>query len=220
MFAARRGRRAPAFLVRTSPPAQPAAESSTEEPTIAERVELLTESPDAFRLAVRLAAGPFTMPIAQLVQSTLFGRDAQHAQVAEMMLSGLVMRVTSADASVPPEQVQFQFLPEAAPRLLQSLRREDAREMTALLQGYIEQNFGTTRDQLVYINDPEGAVEDPSVRAAVREVERALREVAAAVGPARWIGHGADNPESARDSRDSTDRGSRRPSGLRGCRDP
>jgi hypothetical protein len=137
MMAARRGGAAPAFLVRTTPlPPRPAGAGAPRGPSVAERVELFrVNAPDAFRLAVRLAAGPFTMPILQLVQSSLFGRDARHSQIAEVMLSGLVARVSPMDAPVPAEQVQFQFAAEAATLLLQSLRRDDAREMTALLQG-------------------------------------------------------------------------------------
>jgi uncharacterized protein YjbI with pentapeptide repeats len=97
------------------------------------------------------------MPIVQLVQSSLLGRDADHAQVAEMMLSGFVRRLTPIDTLVPPEQVQFDFAPEVRPLLLESLRRDDARKLATLLQSYIERRFGTGRDQTVLLDDPRGS---------------------------------------------------------------
>jgi esterase/lipase superfamily enzyme/putative methionine-R-sulfoxide reductase with GAF domain len=158
MFAARRGRSAPAFLVPMAARAERRTrEGARPQPSLQERIDLFrTHAPDAFKLAVRLAVGPFTMPILRLVQSSLFGREADHAQVAELMLSGLVARLTPLNARIPPEQVQFQFTREASPLLLESLRRDDARQLSALLQGYIEQHFGAARDQVVLLDDPEG----------------------------------------------------------------
>jgi esterase/lipase superfamily enzyme/CheY-like chemotaxis protein len=165
MFAARRGRRAPAFLLaRTSTePAVYGPPRARPLPPVAERVELLrANAPQAFRLAVRLCMGPFTMPILHLLQASLFGREAEHAQIAEVMLSGLVTRVTPVDAGAPPEQVQFEFLPEAAALLRTSLRRDDARQVTALLRGYIEQQFGAPKDQVVLLDDPRGPLLVPA----------------------------------------------------------
>jgi hypothetical protein len=157
MFAARRGQTAPAFLVATEAQAAGASARRRPAPTMRERVDLFRgHAPDAFRLAVRLAVGPFTMPILRLVQSSLFGANATHSQAAEVMLSGFVTRLTSVGADTAPEQVQFQFNPEAAAVLLESLRRDDARELAALVQGYVQQQFGTPRDQLVYLEDPKG----------------------------------------------------------------
>ena len=165
MLASRRGRSSPAFLIPVGPATtkSSATQGHRRVAPVAERVSLLrANAPDAFRLAVRLAMGPFTMPILQLVQSSLFGRDAEHSQVAEVMLSGLVTRVTLGDARIPPEQVLFQFSTEASTLLLESLRRDDARKMSMLLQGYIEQHFGTPKDQLVLLEDPHGPLVVPA----------------------------------------------------------
>ena len=163
MFAARRGRSAPAFLVPIEAGIdRRSREAVRPQPSLQERIDRFrTHAPDAFKLAVRLAVGPFTMPILQLVQSSLFGRDADHSQIAEVMLSGLVRRLTPIDAPVPPEQVQFQFVRDASPLLLESLRRDDARRLAALLQGYIEEHFGIARDQVVLLGDPEGPAQIP-----------------------------------------------------------
>ena len=158
MFAARRGRSAPAFLVPVEATTyRRSREAVRPQPSLQERIDLFrTYAPDAFKLAIRLAVGPFTMPIVHLVQSSLFGRDADYSQVAEMMLSGLVRRLTPIDTLVPPDQVQFQFMRDASPLLLESLRRDDARQLAGFLQGYIEQHFGTPQDQIVLLDDPEG----------------------------------------------------------------
>jgi len=164
MFSGRRGRTAPIFLVPSAPSSiTGGAEKVRPPPPLQERVDLFrANAPEAFRLAVRLAIGPFTMPILQLVQLSLFGRDAQHSQIAEVMLSGLVTRITPIETAIAPEQVQFQFTPDAAALLLESLRRDDARHLSTLLQRYIEQHFGAPRDQLVLLDDPRGPVQLPA----------------------------------------------------------
>ena len=164
MFAGRRGRTAPAFLVPTERSTNTATIRRTRaEPGVRERVELFrANAPEAFRLAVRLAIGPFTMPVLYLVQSSLFGKEAQHSQVAEVMLSGLVTRLTAIDTQVSAEHVQFTFVPEASALLLESLRRDDARALSALLQTYIQQHFGMPKDQLALLADEHGSRLVPS----------------------------------------------------------
>jgi CheY-like chemotaxis protein len=80
------------------------------------------------------------------------------------------------DTPVPAEQVQFQFAAETATLLLQSLRRDDAREMTALLQGYIEQHFGTPRDQLVLLHDPRGPLLVPASAQPFAQLNERFRQ--------------------------------------------
>src|SRR6185436_6163240 len=58
--------------------------------------DLCATSPEAFRLAVALASGPFTLPVARLIQEVRLGSRASQTRLAEVLLSGLVV------ARVPP----------------------------------------------------------------------------------------------------------------------
>jgi tetratricopeptide (TPR) repeat protein/putative methionine-R-sulfoxide reductase with GAF domain len=159
MFVARRGTTAPAFLVRTkSGSGVPMAAKDVTAMSVRDRVGQFRGncSPEAFRLAVHLASGPFTPAVVQLVQSSLLGRAALHSQVAEVMLSGLVARVTPVGARVPPEQVVFRFEKEARSVLLESLRDDDARRLALLMQDYIGQQLGAPRDIVVGLLDQAG----------------------------------------------------------------
>lgn len=162
MFMSRRGRSAPAYMLVTA--ADPERMPRTRPPLPVEQqvAQFEASAPDAFRLAVRLAVGAFTIPIAQLVQQMLFGRQATQAQIAELMLSGLVKRLTPMESAIAPEFVQFQFTPEATALLLRSLRRDDARQVSNLLQRYIQEHIGTTRDQVVLMQDPQGPLSVPA----------------------------------------------------------
>jgi len=66
----------------------------------------LHSSPEAYRLAAYLSKSPFTLPVARLVQDAKFGTKASHTQLAEIMLSGLVQRLTKAGDPLPPEWVK------------------------------------------------------------------------------------------------------------------
>jgi tetratricopeptide (TPR) repeat protein/putative methionine-R-sulfoxide reductase with GAF domain len=164
MFVSRRGRTAPAFLVRT--------EATSVQPMVPKRPELTAEeqvslfksstSPDAFRLAVHLAAGPITMPIIHLIQTSLLGGSAQQSQIAEVMLSGLVERITPVESKLPADAVKFQFEATAKAILLKSLRRDDARRLAQLLQNYIQREFGSSNDFVISVPDPAGKLSIPA----------------------------------------------------------
>ncbi len=165
MFMARKGRSAPAMLARTeaAPFTRRRVESASSS-NAEERVGLFRahSSPEAFRLAVHLAAGPITIPIVHLVQDLLFGTKASHRYVAEVMLSGIVERVTPVHAQIAPEQVQFRFEPEARKVLLRSLRRDDARELCLRVQDYIEGQFGGPHGFVTWMHDPSGTTAVPA----------------------------------------------------------
>ncbi|MBC8165964.1 MAG: hypothetical protein H7Y20_08835, partial [Bryobacteraceae bacterium] len=164
MVMSRKGRSAPAFLVRTVPSGTASFPISERKLTPEENVSQFqaNSSPEAFRLAVHLASGTITIPVIHLLQSALFGATARHATVAEVMLSGLVQRVTPVGGAIPPERVQFRFDPAVKRILLRSLRVEDARRMCELVQNYIEQQFGSPNDFLTWLRDPKGTASIPA----------------------------------------------------------
>jgi tetratricopeptide (TPR) repeat protein/putative methionine-R-sulfoxide reductase with GAF domain len=176
MIVARRGTTAPAFLARTMP-APPMPESAAA-PALSprERVSQFrgNSSPEAFRLAVHLAAGPFTLPVVQLVQNSFLGGAARQSQVAEVMLSGLVERVTAPGARIPPDQVVFRFQPGAQAVLLESLRDDDARGLAGLMQDYIAAQLGRPDDLVVRLPDPEGKERLPASAEPFARLKKSL----------------------------------------------
>jgi hypothetical protein len=167
-----RGRRAAAMLIPTTPPS--AASVAAEEAatklsglSVADQVAHFRSyaSPLAFRLAVYLAPGPFTLPVARLIQAARFGNAAQQAHLAEVLLSGLFYRVTRADSQVAPDWVQYDAVGEAREILLRSLREEDAHHIASILEQhvnrYIAETYGKPADFRALVRDARGQFELP-----------------------------------------------------------
>ena len=95
-------------------------------------------SPEARLLAVYLASGPFTLPVARLVQTAKLAGLASQTQLAEILMSGMVERTTPPDAGVPHEWVEYRFQPEAARVLSRGLRETDKEEIGRALAAHIE----------------------------------------------------------------------------------
>ena len=178
MIVSRRRITAPAFLVRTTPAPPVPAPPPLPPLTARERVSQFRGncSQEAFRLAVHLAVGPFTLAVVQLVQSSIFGAAAQHSQVAEVILSGLVDRETPVGARVPPDQVVFRFDADAQAVLLESLRDDDARSLAQLMENYILQQRGRPDDLLVRVPDPEGKERVPASAEPFARLKKSLLE--------------------------------------------
>jgi hypothetical protein len=113
-------------------------------------------SPEARSLAVYLARGPFTLPVARLVQTVKLGSAASQTQLAEILLSGLVQRTTPANSEVAREWVEYRFHPEAARILLRGLRDSDARGIADALARHIERYWGRPVDFTALVYDPQG----------------------------------------------------------------
>jgi tetratricopeptide (TPR) repeat protein len=168
-----RGRRAAAMLIPTTPPsaaavAAAAAEQAANKLSVADQVAQFRSyaSPLAFRLAVYLAPGPFTLPVARLIQAARFGNAAQQSHLAEVLLSGLFYRVTRADSQVAPDWVQYDVVAEEAREiLLRSLREEDAQHIASILQQhvnrYIAETYGKPADFRALVRDERGQFELP-----------------------------------------------------------
>ena len=195
-----RGRRAPAVLVPTT--AAPRVEAPA--PAAAAGCEELVKqfrafgSPLAFRLAVYLSPGPFTLPVARTIQAARFGAEAQQSQLAEVMLSGLVRRLTPLDETAHPDWVQYGVEPEARRLLMHSLREEDAQDVAAILQRhvnrFIEDAYGKPADFRALVRDPEGKFDLPAWAQPFADLGTAL--IGLAASGARGLGP-AFEPETA-----------------------
>ncbi|CAJ3342048.1 Uncharacterised protein [Burkholderia pseudomallei] len=148
-----RGRRNPAYLLRSPKKAPTALEEGgraerCEHPTeaaVAQAVSLLKyESPNAFRLAVFLCASPFTLAVARLVQAVKFDGSTDPGLLDELLRSGIVVASRSAiesgarDGSHPR---WYAVRPQARELLLRSLRERDAQEIARELQRHVSRHI-------------------------------------------------------------------------------
>ncbi|MEO6027403.1 MAG: GAF domain-containing protein, partial [Candidatus Binatia bacterium] len=92
----------------------------------------------------------------QVLQAAVLKQAARHEQLAEILLSGLVQRLTPMGVRVSGEQVQFRFHRDAGDALVQFLGDDDARATADLLRQYIYTEFGRTTDTSVWLGDVEG----------------------------------------------------------------
>jgi hypothetical protein len=157
MIACRRGTSAPAFLVdrvvRASSDRDGSAYGTIVDPERRVR-HLALAAPPAYRLAVMLAPSPFSLPLARLVHAALYGRGSETSAVAEVMLSGLVERVPSLPGA---REAVFRFEKTAREVLLQGLRRDDARDLSDLLERHLADTAGVQPEGQAYVIDPGGA---------------------------------------------------------------
>lgn len=131
-------------------------------------------TPEAWNLAVYLSRGPFTLPVARLVQATKLGSSASQTQLAEILLSGLVQRVTPAEAKVLHEWVEYQLHPEAAKILSRGLRESDAEQISRALVKHIERYWGKPVDFRALVYDPNGLSAIPKWAQPFAQLGRSL----------------------------------------------
>jgi hypothetical protein len=101
-------------------------------------------SPEAFRLAVHLAAAPVTLPVIRLIQRALV-RPASPSQLAEVFLGGLLSR-RDEPGNPDPDQVQYNFQPGVREALLGHLRRTEALRVLLAVSDFVDVRFGQARD--------------------------------------------------------------------------
>jgi len=142
-----------------------------------------TATPDARLLAVYLSRGPFTLPVARLVQAVKLGDRASQTQLAEILLSGLVERTTPPDTDLPREWVEYRFHPEAADILARGLRETDKEEIATALAQHIERYWGKPVDFHAFIYDPEGYSAIPAWAQPFAQLGRVLANVPAEPEP-------------------------------------
>ncbi|MGW3911085.1 SAV_2336 N-terminal domain-related protein [Streptomyces sp. NPDC005070] len=97
-------------------------------------------SKTAGRLAGYLAAAPLSLPVMQLVQRTMLP-DSGPAELAEVLLSGLVSRAKAEDYGADGTQ-WYEFAPGAQEALLSPLGLDEAMLVLKHCSEYIEHRFG------------------------------------------------------------------------------
>ncbi|MCK2141002.1 hypothetical protein MWG58_08305 [Streptomyces sp. WAC00276] len=100
-----------------------------------------TASPAAGRLAVCLAAAPLNLPVMQLVQRTMLP-DSGPAELAEVLLSGLLVRADEPGTGDGEQEQWYDFVPGVRQALLGPLGRDEAMLVLKHCSEYIEQRFG------------------------------------------------------------------------------
>ncbi len=141
-------------------------------------------SPAAAQLAVHLSAAPLFLPVIQLVQRTMLP-DSGPAELAEVLLSGLVVRKPGEDHR------WYDFAPGVRTELLAPLGRDEALLVLKHCSEYVEQRFGKSGPNfpaLAIAQLTEGPG-DPFADAAVRS---AVQQAARAAQSARDGGRGED----------------------------
>lgn len=100
-----------------------------------------TASPAAGRLAVCLAAAPLNLPVMQLVQRTMLP-DSGPAELAEVLLSGLLVRTDEPGTGDGEQEQWYDFAPGVRQALLGPLGRDEAMLVLKHCSEYVEQRFG------------------------------------------------------------------------------
>ena len=142
-----------------------------------------TGSREALQLIRVLAGVPLTLPIMRLVQQSVSMSRELH-QLAEVMLSGLIVRVTSADAKVPADQVFYDFLPGVRELLLGTHSSQESERLDEVLKpaqerlrAFVESHARTAiKDFRALLSDSQGVERLPASARSFVEVSRKIYE--------------------------------------------
>lgn len=180
-----RGHAHPAYLLKIPRPDQASSRASPDArrntaPSI-ERVmsALQYESPQSFRLATFLCTAPFTLSVARLIQAIAFDGSTDPDMLAELMRSGVVVDISPTPSSESTMAgTYFRVRPEAAERLLRSLRRSDAAELGREVQRRVSSHLaaltGSKARSLELIADDAGRQRLPTWARPFAHVARSL----------------------------------------------
>ncbi|MYM88151.1 hypothetical protein GTP91_13295 [Rugamonas sp. FT82W] len=156
-------------------------------------------SAQAYGLLRLLAEAPVSLPVMWLMLQAI-GAEQSPAPLAEVMLSGLIMRTTAAGAAAKSEDVWYEFLPGVREALMQSMSSAEAdAAATALepvrnrIRALVEAAGGPPgRDFRALVLDPAGTERLPPFAKSFIDVSRkiyALRD--------RWLMDGVAEERSA-----------------------
>ncbi|MDV9176243.1 TIR-like protein FxsC, partial [Streptomyces sp. W16] len=171
---------APLTVAARPRPAEPSAEPTTPATWIAHFEE--GYSPEAFRLLCLLAAAPLSLPVMRLVQRSMLP-ESTPMHLAEVFLSGLLVRRTPARTGEDPDSVLYDFRDGVRQSLLPRLTRtESLRVLRGVIKGVserVEATFGGVTDfpALVAAAGADGGLDGLELP----EGSRAFAEVALAV---------------------------------------
>jgi hypothetical protein len=152
-----------AIRLRTVPQAAlPAAVPATEPASPRQRIaafRAIASSP-AFQLLRLLSGMPLSLPVMRLMQMGMPDRAQVH--LAEILLSGLIERVTPPDADLPADRIAYDFVPGIREELLDSLTLSEGNRIDASLTQIVEQarRFVEASAGRVNVNFP-ALVHDP-----------------------------------------------------------
>jgi hypothetical protein len=138
----------------------------------------------AFQLLRLIAAVPMTLPIMRLVQRGM-PEPREQSHLAEVLLSGLIERVTPLEPPRPPEEVFFDFISGARELLIGTLSSHETDAMDAALRPaqerlreYVERQTGIrVKDFRALLEDPSGLERLPADARAFLEVSRRIYEL-------------------------------------------
>ncbi|AXE97340.1 SAV_2336 N-terminal domain-related protein [Paraburkholderia hospita] len=116
-------------------PAVPRTEAASPRQRIAAFRAIASSS--AFQLLRILSGIPLSLPVMRLMQMGMPNREQVH--LAEILLSGLIERVTPADADLPADLIQYEFLPGIREELLGSLTLSEGNRIDASVSQIAEQ---------------------------------------------------------------------------------
>ncbi len=140
-----------------------------------------TASQQAFQLLRVLAGAPLTIPIMRLVQQCV-SASRERFHLAEVMLSGLIERVTPADAPALPDEVFYDFVPGIRDLLLGTLSGGESQSLDDAmapaqekLRAFVEAHTSTAiRDFRALLSDPLGVERLPESARFFVEVSRQI----------------------------------------------
>lgn len=135
-----------------------------------------TVSPIAFRLAAYLSAAPLSIPVIRLIQRVLLP-DSRPAHLAEVFLSGLLVRVDGQPANLDPDEVEYDFAPGARALLLSHLSRPEALRVLHRVSEYVSARMGSGVDFPALLADPELAATQPLGRPFASVLTTVLRRL-------------------------------------------
>jgi hypothetical protein len=141
-------------------------------------------SPLAFQLLRALAYVPLTLPVMKLLQQSL-NVESDDAHLAEILLSGLIDRLTPRDAIVSKDQVLYDFAPGVRELLLQTLSSREIEELENVmrparerLREYVERKLNSpVPDFMALIGDPDGLERLPAEARPFLEISRRIYEM-------------------------------------------
>ncbi|MEV6349951.1 FxSxx-COOH system tetratricopeptide repeat protein [Actinoplanes sp. NPDC051851] len=102
-------------------------------------------SPEAFALATYLSAAPLNLPVMRLVQHTMMPASRPR-HLAELFLSGLLVRTTPHLASQDAERVRYDFQPGTREILTSALESGTALRVLSRVSEFIGRRYGAALD--------------------------------------------------------------------------
>ncbi|MFI7414955.1 SAV_2336 N-terminal domain-related protein [Streptomyces sp. NPDC049627] len=151
--------------------------ASDEPSTPAAWVERFEEgyTPEAFRLLRLLSAAPLSLPVMRLVQRTMLPASTP-MHLAEIFLSGLLVRRTPAEPGEDPDRVLYDFRPGVREALLDRLTRTESLRVWGQVSKRVATTLGGVTDFGAF-GESDGALEGrelPEDSRAFAEVELAV----------------------------------------------